>query len=499
MRRALKPAAAFALLVTASVRVDAQSAAALTAADSGLVGRVLLAEDRRDSSDLALTEAAAHSSERVRLLARRALGRIRDPRFAARDSFPALPTPRAWPEPAWRLRMRGLTAQRTDCAAVLQAMTDANAHVRLRAMDLAGTRAPTPGGNAAAPPADTPLPCAGDDAIASALRAAIDGMPADVSSRASGATSWHEAAHAIVALARLRPAEARERLPRLATHRTWQLRQYATRAAAALADTTQLRAFARDAHDNVRETAIESLSRIAGHGADDIYLEALQARGAPVVRVAAVALKGSSRADVVEAAMRAFERFALHANSSEHDTRAALLEAAGRTSAEDRPPPQAYALPADAVALALGADIRLRVTLASRSGGGSFVVRLRGDVAPMMGARVLQFVRQGWYHGLDWHRVESDFVIQGLGPASNEYVGHAQFLRDELGTVPHVAGTLGMSTRGHDTGDGQWFINLRDNLRLGRDYTVWAEIIEGFDVVNGVLEGDVVERITIVR
>ena len=68
-------------------------------------------------------------------------------------------------------------------------------------------------------------------------------------------------------------------------------------------------------------------------------------------------------------------------------------------------------------------------------------------------------------------------------------------LRDELGTVPHVRGTVGMSTRGHDTGDAQWFVNLRDNLRLGRDYTVFGEVIDGIDVVDGILEGDVIARI----
>lgn len=483
--------AAAMLSVAPAVAGAQQPAARLSAVDSALIGRVLMAEDRRDSTDLALIEGAAHTDARVRTLARRAVGRIRDARFAARDSLPPLPAPKQWAEPAWRLRMRALAALRADCPALLTAMADSNPHVRLRAMDLAGTRA--------AAPADIALPCASDEAIVSALRGAVDALPADASSRAVGQASWHEAAHAIAALARLRPADARARLPRLSAHRTWQLRQYAARAAAALSDTMALRAFAYDAHDNVRETAIESLSRLVGHGADDIYLEALDARGTPVVRVAALALNGSPRADVGAAARRTFERLAARGNSSEHDTRLALLELAGRTAADDRPPTQIYALPPDAVALALGADIRLRVTLSPRQGGGSFTVRLRGDNAPMMGARILQLVRQGWYRGLDWHRVEPDFVLQGLGPAANEYVGHPQFLRDELGNVPHAYGTLGMSTRGHDTGDGQWFISLRENLRLGRDYTVWAEVVEGMDVVNGVLEGDVVEEIRIVR
>ena len=134
--------------------------------------------------------------------------------------------------------------------------------------------------------------------------------------------------------------------------------------------------------------------------------------------------------------------------------------------------------------------------MAPSSGGGSFVVRLRGDVAPMMAARILALARAGYYNGHVWQRVEPDFVIQGGGPGANEYVGFTSFFRDELGTMPHVRGTVGMSTRGHDTGDAQWFVNLRDNLRLGRDYTVFAVVESGIDVVDGVMEGDVIESIT---
>ena len=154
-------------------------------------------------------------------------------------------------------------------------------------------------------------------------------------------------------------------------------------------------------------------------------------------------------------------------------------------------------LPPDAVALALGREVRLRVTLADSSGGGSFIVRLRGDVAPIMAARVLALARSHYYDGLTWHRVEPDFVVQGGGRGANEFVGYPRFFRDELGTLPHVRGTVGMSTRGHDTGDAQWFVNLRDNLRLNRDYTVFGEITDGIDVVDGILEGDVIARIEV--
>jgi cyclophilin family peptidyl-prolyl cis-trans isomerase len=155
--------------------------------------------------------------------------------------------------------------------------------------------------------------------------------------------------------------------------------------------------------------------------------------------------------------------------------------------------------PPQLAALALGADIRLQVTMSPSSGGGAFTVRLRGDVAPMMAARILALANAKYYDGLSWHRVEHDFVIQGGSPDANEYVGYRDFLRDELGTVPHVRGTVGMSTRGHDTGDAQWFVNLRDNLRLNTEYTVFGEVTEGIDVVDGILEGDIIGSIRVVR
>lgn len=67
--------------------------APLPRADSALVGRTLLAEDGRDSTAAALVEGAHHAEPRVQLLARRALARIRDSLFTARDSIPSPPRP----------------------------------------------------------------------------------------------------------------------------------------------------------------------------------------------------------------------------------------------------------------------------------------------------------------------------------------------------------------------------------------------------------------------
>jgi cyclophilin family peptidyl-prolyl cis-trans isomerase len=448
--------------------------AAQTRADSALIGRILVAEDRRDSTDAALAAGLRHGDPRVRLIAGRALGRIRDPLFAARDSLPPVAAPPAWAEPAWRLRYRALANQRTDCGALRAALADSAWQVRLRAPGLADAS------------------CGADSAFVRVLSGWVDALPRDTRRRAAGGVSWHAGAHALVALARIAPEQARTRIGGLATHQDWHVRLYAARAAAVLADSARLRALARDADGNVQEAAIDALAKLVGHAADDLYREVLNGDAPQAVRAAAIALKGSTAPGIGEAANGAFARWVRRANESERDVRVALLELAGRPASDDRPPAPHFDLPPDAVALALGADVRVRMTMSPDAGGGSFVVRMRGDVAPIMAARVLALVREGYYDGGNWHRVEPDFVIQGAGPGTNEYVGYAHYLRDELGTVAHPRGTVAMSTRGHDTGDAQWFINLKDNPRLVRDYTVFAEVIEGIEVIDGIMEGDVV-------
>ena len=143
--------------------------------------------------------------------------------------------------------------------------------------------------------------------------------------------------------------------------------------------------------------------------------------------------------------------------------------------------------------------VRLRVTMAPSSGGGSFTARLFADEAPATVARVLRLVREGFYDGKVFQRVEPNFVIQGGGPDANEYVGDSTFMRDELTMRAHARGTLGISSRGRDTGDGQWFINLVDNPLLDHEYTVFGRIDGGQAVAERILEADRIARIEVIE
>jgi cyclophilin family peptidyl-prolyl cis-trans isomerase len=462
----------------------------LAAVDSALVGRILIAEDLGRADAEAIAEGLRHDDPRLQRLAMRARVRLADATFAVRDSLAAVisaEAPRVYPEPAWRLRLRGLTTQRENCAALAGALRDEAWPVRLRAADLLAA------------------PCAGTPTVVATLQQWIDALPRDASRRAAGSVSWHGAAHAIVALARLAPAAARPRIAALSRHSAAPLRGYVVRAAAQLADTALLLRLVTDADPNVRTDAVDAVGRLTGRANDSLYASVLARDTSPqVVRAAAGALTGTTSDALRRVAAAAYdERWAQHTVDSERDVRQALLKAAGRDPAEESSLRHVRDLaPATlqrAIALALGDDVRIRVTLDAANGGGSFLVRLRGDVAPLMGARIAELAAAGYYDGLTWHRVEHDFVIQGGSPSANEYDGWHTFLRDELGTVSHLRGTVGMSTRGHDTGDAQWFVNLRDNQRLDRDYTVFAEVLEGIEVVDDVLEGDRIARMRLER
>jgi cyclophilin family peptidyl-prolyl cis-trans isomerase/HEAT repeat protein len=476
MRRSLPSLVVLVLMAAACpVPLHAQSRA-----DSALAAAVLTAEDRRDAAAPALDEAVRHPDPRLRALAARARHRIADSTFAARDSFPVPPPSRAWPEPAWRLRLRAL-GPRATCDALRPALADSAWPVRLRAATLAGAA------------------CPGDTTVTGTLRRWVASAPRAGARRAAGGVTWHAAAAALPSLAQLAPGEARASLPRFARHETPALRRAAARAAAALADTATLRALARDPDGNVQEQAVELLGKLAGHAEDTTYLAVLASPHPQAVRAGAAALAGSTHPETQARARATFARWRERPNDSERDVRRALLAAAGGSPAEDRAANPRPPLPPEAVALALGGEARLRVSMDPATGGGAFTVRLRGDLAPVMAARILALATGRHYDGLTWHRVEHDFVIQGGSPGANEYVGHPLFLRDELGTLAHPRGTVGMSTRGHDTGDAQWFVNLRDNPRLRGDYTVFAEVVEGIEVVDGIMEGDRMLRVEAVR
>jgi len=130
------------------------------------------------------------------------------------------------------------------------------------------------------------------------------------------------------------------------------------------------------------------------------------------------------------------------------------------------------------------------------AGLGSFDIALDVDAAPLTAIRIARRAGEGYYDGLTFHRIAPNFVIQGGSPGANEFSGESLYMRDEPGL--HYRTTVGVSTRGRDTGDAQIFVNLIDSPRLDHIYTVFGTVVAGMDVVDSILEGDVIERVELV-
>lgn len=461
----------------AAAQTPSRAASQLSRADSVLLYEVLSAEDRRDASAPALAAGAAHSDPRIAAVAQRAIARLRDSSFAERELLgqpdPSRPFPRH-PEPEWANRYRALGGRDGECAPLIAALDDAAPQVRQRAIALVGLR----------------RSCVGQAGLPARLHGIVHAGRGEVATHRRGEVSWHLAAEALVSLARIAPDSSSAPVNRLSTHSQPQLRRAAARAAVFTRDTALLGRLLDDRDPNVLEAALNGLATLRGRSGDATYARFIARREPQVALAAAKALKGTMDAEILRAAGRALDAVAARNWASERDIREALRAVLGQPTSEAWQPGQPDSLPFDVVALALGARRYVEVRIADEHGGGRFVVELRGDIAPIQSARVLALLRAGKYDGTTWHRVEPNFVIQGGSPHDNEYSGSGRFVVDELATAPHPRGSIGMSTRGHSTGDLQWFVNLRDNARLTAAYTVFAMVVEGMDVVDDVLEGD---------
>lgn len=312
------------------------------------------------------------------------------------------------------------------------------------------------------------------------------------------ARGWHNAAHAIVALAAAAPDRARSLLPAHAKAVNPFVRVYAARAAITLGDRPTLERLASDTDDNVAEAAVDGLLKVAGAGATPAYVAALRRRGYQVVRAAALALASSPPdAGTIAALTTTLEWLVGEGHDNSLDARRAIVAALEKLGAPVPKKATDAAAPRstlDQAELRRLAAPRARIAI---RGVGVIDVALFTTEAP---ATVLQFTRlaeSGYYNGLSIHRVVPTFVLQGGSPGANEYIGHPNHMRDELGTWPHVRGAMGISTRGRDTGDAQFFLDLIDNPRLDHDYTVFGQAITGMDTADRILEGDVIESIQI--
>ncbi len=164
------------------------------------------------------------------------------------------------------------------------------------------------------------------------------------------------------------------------------------------------------------------------------------------------------------------------------------------------------AIPAFAVPLPPGLHARLQTNK------GEIMLRLEYQKTPMTVANFVGLAEGTiknsalppgvpYFDGTVFHRVVPGHVIQAGMPAGTQLEGPGYEIPNEIdASLGHgKAGMLGMANSGPHTGGSQFYITLGDRSYLDGDYTVFGEVESGMDVVDKIVQGDVVEKVTIIR
>ena len=159
---------------------------------------------------------------------------------------------------------------------------------------------------------------------------------------------------------------------------------------------------------------------------------------------------------------------------------AADPQPAATTSPSIVPPPEVASNPENRLTLEL-------------SNGGTVVILLRPDIAPLHVERMRTLARQGFYDGLTFHRVIPGYMAQSGDPTGTGEGGSTlPDVKAEFTSVPFMRGSLGAarSDKNLDSANSQFFITYSPNPMLDKHYTVYGRVISGMDAVDKIAPGE---------
>jgi peptidyl-prolyl cis-trans isomerase B (cyclophilin B) len=129
---------------------------------------------------------------------------------------------------------------------------------------------------------------------------------------------------------------------------------------------------------------------------------------------------------------------------------------------------------------------------------GTIVLELYPTYAPKTVNNFVFLAQEGFYDGVVFHRVISNFMVQGGDPTGTGSGGPGYKFEDEFKGNPlrHEKGVISMANSGPATNGSQFFITHGPQPHLNNKHTVFGKVIDTQDVVDAIRQGDKMIKVT---
>jgi peptidyl-prolyl cis-trans isomerase B (cyclophilin B) len=147
-------------------------------------------------------------------------------------------------------------------------------------------------------------------------------------------------------------------------------------------------------------------------------------------------------------------------------------------------------------------DLKKHYTATLTTERGDLQLELFTADAPKTVNNFVFLIKEGFYDNTVFHRVISDFMVQGGDPTGTGRGGPGYRFTDEFSSQKHGAGVLSMANAGPNTNGSQFFITHSPQPHLNGKHTVFGKLKDaqkGMEVLLKIKGGDKLIKATVVE